>query len=150
PFIRYQIGDLAYATDESASCPCGRGLPRIGAVEGRVQSVVLAANGVAVPGGFFLPLLEGYGYPLPRFQIEPTAPSEVILRHVAAPRFHPGVIEEIVSIFRRYLGDEMVIREERVEQIALVRTGKHQVVVNRLPLDYQALGRMVDPRAAGS
>jgi len=150
PLIRYQIGDLAYATDESETCPCGRGLPRIGAVEGRVQSVILAANGVAMPGSFFLHLLKDYGYALAKFQIEQTAPAEIIFRYVSAPRFHPRVVQEILSIFRKYLGEEMQIREERVDQIAMVRTGKYQVVINRLPLDYQALGRVVDPRAAES
>ncbi|MGH9867191.1 MAG: glycosyltransferase [Candidatus Polarisedimenticolia bacterium] len=148
PLIRYQIGDLAYACDNTESCPCGRGLPRIGAVEGRVQSVVLAANGVAMPGSFFLHLLKDYGYALAKFQIEQTAPAEIVFRYVPAPRFHPRVLQEILDIFRQYLGSDMVIREEQVEEIPMVRTGKYQVVINRLPLDYQTIGPIVDPRSA--
>lgn len=150
PLIRYQIGDLAYAADEAERCPCGRGLPRIGAVEGRVQSIVLGANGVAMPGSFFPHLLKDYGYALAKFQIEQTTPAEITFRYIRAPRFHPRVLQEIFSEFRRYLGEEMRIHEEAVDQIAMVHTGKHQAVINRLPLDYQALDRVVDPRTTES
>src|SRR5262249_37246383 len=43
PLIRYQLGDLAVPTD--SVCPCGRGLPRIERVIGRLQSVILGTNG---------------------------------------------------------------------------------------------------------
>ena len=45
PFIRYRIGDLAEAMDATDACACGRGLPRIGNIEGRVQSIIIGANG---------------------------------------------------------------------------------------------------------
>jgi phenylacetate-CoA ligase len=150
PFIRYRIGDLAYAMDDGEACPCGRGLPRIGAVEGRVQSVVLGANGVAMPGTFFAHVLKDYSYALARFQIEQPAPGEIVFRYIPAPRFHPRVLQEIVAEFRRYLGEETRIREEAVERIEMVRTGKHQVVINRVPLNYQAMENVLDPRAARS
>ena len=49
PFIRYRIGDLAMAVDDSVPCKCGRGLPRIGRIEGRVQSIILGAGDLYVP-----------------------------------------------------------------------------------------------------
>ncbi len=149
PFIRYRIGDLAYAADASLPCPCGRGLPRIGAVEGRVQSIVLGANGVAMPGSFFSHVLKDYGYALTRFQIEQQAPDEMIFRYVPAARFHPRVIQEVFTLFRSYLGPGMRIREEAVDRIELVRTGKHQTVISRLDLNYQSMRKVADPRAAG-
>jgi len=146
PFIRYRIGDLAYAADDTGPCPCGRGLPRIGAVEGRVQSIVVGANGVAMPGSFFLHTLKDYGYALSRFQIEQVAAGEIIFRYVRAARFTPRVIEEISGVFRKYLGEGMRIIEEPTEAIELGRTGKHQAIINRLPINYQTMDRVVDPR----
>jgi len=146
PFIRYRLGDLAYAADDPGPCPCGRGLPRIGAVEGRVQSIVLGANGVAMPGSFFLHTLKDYGYAIARFQIEQTAPDEIIFRYVRAPRFTPRILGEILGVFRQYLGETMRIREEPVESIELGRTGKHQAIINRLAVDDDAMQRIVDPR----
>lgn len=149
PFIRYRIGDLAYAMDETAACPCGRGLPRLGAVEGRVQSIVVGANGVAMPSSFFLHVLKDYGYAFSRFQLEQAAPGEIVFRYVPAGRFHPRVLEELFALFRSYLGSSMRITPEQAEQIALGRTGKHQVVINRIALNYQEMDKVMDPRAAG-
>jgi hypothetical protein len=118
-------------------------------VEGRVQSVVIGANGVVMPGSFFLHVLKDYGYAFSRFQIEQAAPGEIIFRFVAAPRFHARVMQEILAEFRRYLGPEMKIVEERVDRIEMVRTGKYQVVINRLALNDQTISNVLDPRAAG-
>ena len=63
PFIRYRIGDLAEAMDETDACPCGRGLPRIGRIEGRVQSMIIGAHGRVLPGTFFSHLLQGLRLP---------------------------------------------------------------------------------------
>jgi len=146
PLIRYRLGDLAYAADGDEPCPCGRGLPRIGAVEGRVQSIVLGANGVAMPGSFFLHTLKDHGYAIARFQIEQAEPGSIIFRYVRAPRFHPRVLEEIFTIFRQYLGQATRIRPEEVDSIDMVRTGKYQAIVNRIPLGHESTGNIVDPR----
>jgi phenylacetate-CoA ligase len=148
PFIRYRIGDLAYAVDNAQPCACGRGLPRIGAVEGRVQSMIVGTNAVAMPGTFFAHLLKDYGYALARFQIEQPAMGELVLRYVPAARFHPRVLDELFAEFRKYLGEDMAIRGEPVDKIDMVRTGKHQAVINRVQLNYQAFDHVLDPRAA--
>jgi phenylacetate-CoA ligase len=53
PFIRYRTGDLAVATQDI--CPCGRGLPLIASVEGRVSELIVGLNGkvYACPGPTF-------------------------------------------------------------------------------------------------
>src|SRR5690606_34765743 len=53
PFIRYRIGDLATAVDNDVPSTCGRGLPRIGEIQGRVQSIIQGTDGRFVPGSFF-------------------------------------------------------------------------------------------------
>jgi phenylacetate-CoA ligase len=150
PFIRYRIGDLAYAVDNAVPCACGRGLPRLGAIEGRVQSIVLGANGVAMPGTFFAHVLKDYSYAIERYQIVQPKPGELVFRYVAAGRFHPRILDEIFAIFARYLGAETQISGQPVERIQMVRTGKYQVVVNETQLNYQAFDNVFDPRAIES
>ena len=48
PFIRYAPGDAGRLVPEA--CPCGRGLERIGAIEGRVRDVIVTADGRRVHG----------------------------------------------------------------------------------------------------
>ncbi len=52
PFIRYALGDLAVAGDETP-CACGRGLGRIRAVEGRTAETFRDARGAPVCGILF-------------------------------------------------------------------------------------------------
>ena len=55
PFVRYETGDLGTMTD--TPCRCGRGLPRLKAIEGRVLDAMRTADGRTVPGEFFPILL---------------------------------------------------------------------------------------------
>lgn len=43
PFIRYRTGDLGVPAKQH--CPCGRGLPVLAAVEGRVSEIIVGPNG---------------------------------------------------------------------------------------------------------
>ena len=56
PLIRYRLGDLAVATDKI--CKCGRGLPLLGDIEGRTQSILVGNSNQYVPGSFFLHFLK--------------------------------------------------------------------------------------------
>ena len=69
PLIRYRIGDLAVAVDETEPCPCGRHLSRIGRIEGRTQAIVHCANGSWLPGALFLHFFKDYEHAVRFFQI---------------------------------------------------------------------------------
>ena len=43
----------------------------------------------------------------------------------------------MLATLRQYLGDDMRIDVEFVDHIAMVRTGKHQATISRLPIDLQ-------------
>jgi len=48
PFIRYQVEDVG--TQMNKSCPCGRGLPLMGKVEGRIADFLIKNDGTKVAG----------------------------------------------------------------------------------------------------
>jgi len=58
PFIRYKIGDLAAPSDKK--CPCGRGLPLIKSVEGRLLDVIVTPEGKILPGALFPHLMKEF------------------------------------------------------------------------------------------
>jgi len=148
PFIRYRIGDLAVAIDPALPCPCGRGLPRLGRIEGRVQSLVLGSGGRVVPGSLFLHLFKDYDYVIRHFQVVQEQVGAIRLLVVKAARFDAGLFDQVLEVLRRYLGDTR-IEVEFVDAIPMVRTGKRQVVVSRLPIDFQRLtGPLVRPPQA--
>src|SRR5436190_7566282 len=45
PLIRYRVGDRAALADPHQSCSCGRHLPQISALEGRIDDVLYTTDG---------------------------------------------------------------------------------------------------------
>jgi phenylacetate-CoA ligase len=139
PFVRYRVGDLAVAIESDAPSPCGRGLPRIGRVEGRAQAVVIGANGNYLPGTFFMHYFKDFDYVVRKFQIIQDRLGHITLKIVKADRFSDQAFDEILQGLRRYVGTEMEIDVDFVDFIAMVRTGKHQATISLLNLDFQRL-----------
>lgn len=137
PFIRYRIGDLAVAKDPTFVCPCGRGLPLLGNIEGRVQSIIQGTDGRYVPGAFFAHYLKEFDHAIQRFQVVQERVGAVRFRVVKGGRYSDEVLQEILATFRRFLGDDMKIEVEFADNIALVRTGKRLVAVSKLAVDFQ-------------
>jgi phenylacetate-CoA ligase len=140
PFVRYRVGDLAEAMDASKPCACGRGLPRVGRIEGRVQSLVIGAHGRVMPGTFFSHLFKDFDYLVRQYQVVQEERGAIVLKVVKGSRFAPDLFErEIIARLRQYLGAETRIDVEFVDLIPLVRTGKRQAVISKLSLDFQNL-----------
>jgi len=135
PFIRYRIGDLAMATEEE--CTCGRGLPLIGEIQGRTQSIIVGAKDQYVPGALFPHLLKDYEHAIRQFQVEQEEPGKVILRIVKEERYSEEILAEIHEILQQYLGPGMEIDVHFVDNIPLGRTGKLQISISRLNIDFQ-------------
>jgi phenylacetate-CoA ligase len=137
PFIRYRIGDLAEALDPAAICDCGRGLPRLGKIEGRVQSIIIGSTGQYVPGSFFLHLLKDYDHAIRQFQVVQTERGAITFKVVRGKRYSDEALAEILRLLRRYLGHEMKIAVEFQDNIDMVRTGKRLATVSKLDIDLQ-------------
>lgn len=136
PFIRYRIGDLAEAMSDAPSS-CGRGLPRIGDIQGRVQSIIQGTEGRFVPGTFFAHALKEYDYAIKRFQVVQDQPGAIRFRLVKGSRYSDETLDEVKAIIRQYLGETLRIDVEFVDGIEMVRTGKRLASVSRLPIDFQ-------------
>jgi phenylacetate-CoA ligase len=137
PFIRYRIGDLAEAMDPFAPCSCGRGAPRIGAIQGRLQSIIQGTDGRYLPGTFFADYLKDFDYAIKRFQVVQDERDAITFRVVKGGRFSQQVLDEILATLRQYLGASMRIDVEFADEIALVSTGKHVASISRLNIDFQ-------------
>jgi phenylacetate-CoA ligase len=139
PFIRYRIGDLAQAMEDEP-CACGRGMPKIGEIQGRVQSIIQGLDGRYVPGSFFLHSLKEYEYAIARFQVVQDEPGAIRFLVVKAGRYSDDVLEEVKALIRAYLGEGLRIDVEFVDNVELIHTGTRLATVSHLPIDYQSLG----------
>src|SRR5262249_21413510 len=137
PFIRYRIGDLAEAIDPAERCPCGRGLPRLGRIEGRVQSIIIGAKGQYIPGTFFAHVLKDYDHAIRQFQIVQTERGAIRFHVVKGKRYSDGTMAEVLRTLHQFLGEEMTITVEFQDNIDMVRTGKRLATVSKLGIDFQ-------------
>lgn len=139
PFIRYLTGDLATARP-LAPCSCGRTLPRLGPVEGRVTDTMRDAEGNPVEGILFNILFLNLAKHTRQFQVVQHVDGRLTLKVVptTAARLPPeaeGVIREFVG---RYVhGTPLEIQV--VPEIQLSGAGKLRRVVVEKPVRAAAL-----------
>ena len=138
PFIRYRIGDLAEAVDGSVPCACGRGLPLLGAIQGRVQSVIIGADGQYVPGTFFAHVFKDFDHAVRQYQVVQARPGAITLRIVRGGRYTDRTMQEILALLKKFLGARTVIDVEIAENIQMVRTGKRLQAVSSVAIDLQS------------
>jgi phenylacetate-CoA ligase len=132
PLVRYRLGDLAVAT--SAACPCGRGLPLLERVIGRLQSIVLGTNGRYLPATFFAHFFKEFEYAVARYQVVQDVRDRLDVRIIRRSRFGRETEQRIVRGLADVLGQDMTIRLEFVDTLPLGRTGKAQTCISRIPL----------------
>lgn len=129
PMIRYLNGDLAVARAEEP-CACGRGLVRIGPIQGRVTDTLYDGAGQPVGGLVFNILFASIGGVARSFQVHQRADRSIVLKVV--PYRGTELPEREVRLLReqaaRYLpGAPFTI--EIVDDIPLSAAGKRRVVV---------------------
>ncbi|MFA6322252.1 MAG: glycosyltransferase [Candidatus Buchananbacteria bacterium] len=136
PLIRYKLGDLAMQIDNSQTCSCGRGLPRLGAIQGRAQATIVGTSRQFIPGTFFARLFADHSYAVKQFQVVQDKFGEVTINIVKANLFTDEVLSQILKTMKKFMGEDLVIHINYVDQIALGRTGKMQHSVSHLDLNF--------------
>ncbi|MGF1503788.1 MAG: phenylacetate--CoA ligase family protein, partial [Anaerolineae bacterium] len=127
PLIRYRVGDRAVLSAEP--CPCGRHMPVVETVLGRVEDTVIGPDGRRVMRfhGVFLDqphIREG--------QIVQQTVDHILVRVVPAPGFGPNDEAEIRRRVRQRLGERVTVSVQCVEHIARTPAGKFRAVVSTL------------------
>ncbi len=128
PFLRYETGDLGVLSERP--CSCGRGLPLMTRVEGRLTEIIVTPDRRQLSGpGLTLAFRD---LPLKQWQIVQRKPDEVIIRIVKAPEFRESHAKTIEERFRTIMGPQMHILLEPVSAIPTTRGGKRLVVLSEL------------------
>jgi phenylacetate-CoA ligase len=129
PMIRYVNGDLGIARGDEP-CPCGRGLVKLGSIEGRTTDTLYDGLGRPVGGLVFNVLFAWIGHITRDFQVVQRADHSVVLRAVPTDghRLPPREEERVRAHVERYLPG-VPFSIELVDRIPLTPAGKHRVVV---------------------
>lgn len=126
PFIRYRIGDLGSLSE--SPCPCGRGLPLIRRVEGRILELLHTLDGRTVPGEFFPHLMKDISE-INEYQVRQSSREEVVLSVVLGR----PLSESSETLLRREMAKVFTpatrVTIKRVESIPQLPSGKRRVAI---------------------
>jgi phenylacetate-CoA ligase len=127
PFIRYANGDIA-TVGSSRRCRCGRTLPRIHSVQGRVSETLRDASGAAVCGVAFGNLFYDVSSAVQQFQVIQHRDTSVTIRLVQAEELPRSALAQIRANASRMLAG-IAVRVEIVHELPRSPAGKHHLVV---------------------
>lgn len=144
PFVRYRIGDTGAFS--AKLCSCGRGLPMLDRVEGRVLDVIVTRDGRALPGEFFPHLLKDYAG-IDRYQVHQDQEYAITVRIVAGPGFDRSALAAIEGHIRARLGAEVPLSIQLVDEIPRTAGGKLRLTISEAPDRRGTPGRSFNPNA---
>ncbi len=128
PFIRYRTGDLAWFREDA--CPCGRGLPLLGAVEGRTSELIVGKNGKyysCQSPRLFGSDIHGIG----QMQLIQDSLEEILIKIVPDARWNQDSQDALRERMCSLLGDiDVVIR--LVDEIPPAPSGKYPFTISRV------------------
>ncbi len=130
PFIRYRIEDIGVPSDRR--CACGRGLPLMERVTGRVADYLKRCDGSLVAG---VSLVERTLTAIPgieQMQVVQASAGEIVVNVVRAPDFTAATERVLLEEFRTVFGPGIDIRPEYVERIPQERSGKYRFAICRI------------------
>lgn len=127
PLIRFRLGDLAAWDPEP--CPCGRQMPVIREVVGRIEDVVTGPDGRQLVRfhGIFTDqpnIIEG--------QIIQETLHDFVVKLVPATNFSEGDELDVQARMRQRLGSDVNITIEKVTSIPRSASGKFKAVISKV------------------
>ncbi len=147
PLVRYEVGDLAVPAAPGARCACGRTLPMLERLEGRVPDLITVPDGTYLVPHFFVVLFKGL-QSIYRYQIVQRQPGRMVARLVGREGCNRSRVEEVV---RRDVAaatrEQIAVEFEWTGDIPLSGAGKRRLVISEVTRD--RLGSQA-PDAAGA
>lgn len=115
PLIRYENGDSGRWLKES--CSCGRTLPLIDSVKGRVSETVTLPSGRKISGEFLTTLFDDYPDAVRAFRVIQRKSGKVSVEYVPALEDVSSVIRGVHARLESAVANEVPVEVERVQAI---------------------------------
>lgn len=123
PLIRYEVGDVA---EVGPPCPCGRGLPVLNRIAGRVRNLAILPSGDRIAPTFYTePVLNEL--PIRQFQFVQKTVHEIETRLAVNRPLTAGEETRIGDFMNRGFGHEFQYRFVYMDEIPRLPSGKYEV-----------------------
>ncbi len=147
PLIRYELGDSGTPIDKP--CSCGRGLPTMHIMDGRLSAMLMTPNGKIVSGWVFYymfrSLLEKRSAPL-QFQIHQKSLTHIHFLLESSGDMPSHIETTLAEKGHAFLGQNVCFTFEYVDQIPAPKSGKRihfqsdinmDIAGNQIPVQHQ-------------
>jgi phenylacetate-CoA ligase len=126
PLVRYEVGDVGSIREGPAACACGRTLPVLESLEGRIDDVVTTADGRRI--GRLDPVFKA-DLKIREAQIVQETPDRIRVRIVKGEGFGEGDARALVERLEERVG-KIAVTLDYVEAIPRSANGKFKAVVS--------------------
>jgi phenylacetate-CoA ligase len=131
PMIRYEIGDMAIASDRE--CTCGSPLPLVEKILGRDRDILYDGDGHPKPGYLFVEAINSFDLAA-QFQVIQTDRQTLLIKVVKKTSENID-LSELRKKFEEIVGLRVRIIFEETDAIARDPSGKFRYVMSQLPRD---------------
>ena len=129
PLIRYEVGDTGAIETSSGICSCGKSLPIIKNIEGRLDDIIITPDGRRI--GRLDPVFK-VGFNIYEAQIIQEKIDSLLVNIVPGDHFDEMEKLKIESSIRHYVGNFMKIRINLVKEIPRTPAGKFKAVISKI------------------
>ena len=133
PFIRYKIEDMGVMTDRK--CSCGRGLPLMEMVAGRVTDFLVTPDGTRVSGAALTIYIIANTAGVRQAQFIQNEEKLIILKIVRGNDFNNDSTEFLYQKFHEFFGFNMKVEIQFVDNIPKEASGKYRFSICNLKND---------------
>ena len=129
PMIRYKIGDICTLSDEK--CACGREMPLIKNIEGRLVDFLQLPDGQQIPPYTIMSNIQnipGIG----RYQIIQETKNKIIARIEKSKEFDQTTITKLKEVCNRLFSTDIQLEIDTVEQFPIDISKKFRVITSRV------------------
>jgi phenylacetate-CoA ligase len=113
PLIRYRVGDIGILDDKY--CSCGRGLPLLKSIEGRMADCFALPGGQLIAPRTIMTAIQG-SPGVSRYQAVQESMSQVRIQLMKRKSEPDAANEELVATCRRILGEDVEIEVSNTER----------------------------------
>lgn len=129
PFIRYSPDDMGIFSDEK--CPCGRELPMIKSLEGRVTDFLKFSNGTIIPGTMIVHLFRLFPN-IKEYQVIQLLKNELLVKIVKKKEYSDEDTKIIYNTLIHHCGNDINIKVQFENSINKKHGSKHKFIESRI------------------
>jgi len=134
PFIRYENGDII--TPSNKICACGRELSTLSKIDGRTHDFITTRNGDLIAGEFFPHLFQSV-IGVDQYFIYQKSIYLLIISIKPNKDFIFKELTPYINKIKEYVGEDMTVEINLVEDIPLTKTGKRLFIKSDVPLEFK-------------